>query len=489
MQSPEPLLAGAAGERTPVLKLVKKSGARELTALEREFLSPLLEIQETPPSPTQRQVLWTIIVLVVALLVWAYVGKMSVVSTAPGKFIPDGRVKQVQPLETSIVNAIHVKEGQHVHQGDLLVELDPSISAAEMRANSDKYAFNRLEQARLTAELTHKEMQVDATGQPPATIALEEQTRVARERAHAAKLAVAEATADEKAQALAAARATLQKYQETSAIAAERESSARPLVDTGAISRVDYLQLKQSLAETANDLAAQFKTVDQAKAALAEAEHNVEQIKRDRVADIYDDLNQRVTSEPALKGDLLKSKELYSLKWLRAPVSGVVQRIDLTTIGQVITPAQSIITIVPDGTPLIVEATVTNQDIGYLAVGQPVEVKVDTFPFQKYGSLRGVLEWVSADAEDRNKASNDLDTRTGAQSSEDAQPSTDKPNAGYVYKVHIRTDRAVFFVDREERSIQAGMTVQADIITDRRRVIDFFLSPVTKYLNEGLRVR
>jgi hemolysin D len=495
MLSPELSVAAAAVggaapvEGRPPLKIVKSSRQPELTPLEREFLPPLLEIQETPPSPGQRRLLWTLVSLVAALVIWAWVGKVSIVSTAPGKFIPDGRVKQLQPLETSIVNAIHVKEGQHVHQGELLLELDPSISSAEMQANADKYGFNRLEQARLTAELTHGRPQFAATGQSKERIAMEEQTRRAREQSQAAKLAQAQATVEEKIQALAAAEATLNKYRETTEIAAERESSARPLVDTGAISRIDYLQLKQTLAENTNDLAAQRKTVEQARAAEVEAEHNVEQVKSDRVADIYNDLNQRVTNEPALKGDLDKSKELYALKWLRAPVSGVVQKIDVTTIGQVVTPAQSLVTIVPDGTPLIVEASISNQDIGYVKPGQSVEIKVDTFPFQKYGSLKGTLVWVSADAEDKDTASKDLDTRSGAQANDDSRAAANNPNSGYVYKVHIRTESSQFIVDGAERPIQSGMTVQADIVTDRRRVIDFFLSPVTKYLDEGLKVR
>jgi membrane fusion protein, hemolysin D len=461
-----------------------------LTPAEREFLAPLLEIQETPPSPAQRWVLWTIVGLVAALVTWACVGKLSVVATAPGKFIPDGRVKQLQPLETSIVKAIHVKEGQHVHEGELLVELDPALSSADMQANSDKYGFNRLEQSRLMAELSHKPPDVGDIPQPKSRIVLEERMRRAREQAHEAKLAEARATVDEKTQALAAAEATLEKYEATTSIATEREASARPLVDTGAISRIDYLKLKEDLAENEHDLAAQRKTVEQAKAAELEAQRGIEQIKRDRVADIYGDLNQRVTDEPALKGDLDKSRELYELKWLRAPVSGVVQKLDVTTIGQVVTPAEALVTIVPDGTPLIVEATVTNQDIGYVRVGQPVDVKVDTFPFQKYGSLPGRLIWVSADAEDKGAVSADFDTRTGAQrSADDESRAASNSNASYVYKVHVRTDRSQIRVDGVVQPIQAGMTVQADIVTDRRRVIDFFLSPVVKYLDAGLKVR
>jgi hemolysin D len=496
MPSPEP--QAAVGDKappahggSPKLRLVKPAaGARDLTALEREFLPPLLEIQETPPSPVHRWVLWTLIALVIALVSWSIVGQISIVATAPGKFIPDGRVKEVQPLEASIVKAIHVREGQRVHQGDLLLELDPTLSAAELAASADKYGFNQLEQARLTSELTQAPSQLVSSGQPAARVALEERMRRARQQAHTAKLAAASATVEEKTQALAAAAATLTKYQEMTAIAEERESSARPLVESGAISRVDYLQLKQDLAQNRNDLAAQDKTVQQAQAAVTEATRAVEQVQRDRVADIYGDLDQRVTNEAALKGDLDKSRQLYALKWLRAPVSGLVQKVDVTTVGQVVTPAQSLVTIVPDGTPLIVEATVTNEDIGYVKVGQPVEVKVDTFPFQKYGSLKGTLVSISPDAEEKNAASRDADTRSGANTSSGSQKgSVDTTNAGYVYKVFIHTGQSAFQIRGDNRAVQSGMTVQADITTDRRRVIEFFLSPVMKYMDEGLKVR
>ena len=117
-----------------------------------------------------------------------------------------------------------------------------------------------------------------------------------------------------------------------------------------------------------------------------------------------------------------------------------------------------------------------------------MEVKVDTFPFQKYGSLQGTLTWVSADADDKSAASSDLDARTGVSKSDENRNAAN-PNAGYVYKVHVRTQQSQFMVDGAARPIRSGMTVQADIVTDRRRVIDFFLSPVVKYLDEGLKVR
>ena len=227
LPEPQPRAARAppaSHDEAPKLRLVKPAAQpRELTALEREFLPPLLEIQESPPSPVHRWVLWTLITLVIALVSWSVVGKISIVASAPGKFIPEGRVKEVQPLESSIVKAIHVKEGQRVKRGDLLLELDPTLSAAELAADTDKFGFNQLEQARLTAELTHAPARLADSGQPQARVVLEERMRRAREQVQEAKLAGAKATVEEKTQALAAAAATLRKYQETTAIAERSE--------------------------------------------------------------------------------------------------------------------------------------------------------------------------------------------------------------------------------------------------------------------------
>lgn len=494
MQSPKrlapPIEAPDAPPDSPKFALIKSEvRGRELTPLEREFLPPLLEIQETPPSPVKRWLTGTLIALVIALVAWATVGKVSIVATAPGKFIPDGRLKEIQPLESSIVRAIDVTEGERVHKGQLLIELDPTLSAATLNANAQKYGFNRLEQARLVSELTGRKPDFAGLGEPSSQVLLEERIRGAQERDYAAKLAEAQATIEEKSAALAAAQASLTKYRQLTALAAQQEASARPLVPIGAISRVDYLKLEENLVQNRNDWAAEQKTVEEDRAAETEARKARDQVKRDHLKDLYHDLAQRVADEPNLKGDYDKSRKLYALEWLRSPVDGVVQSVNVTTLGQVVTPAQSLVTIVPDGTPLIVEATVSNNDIGYIKVGQPVQVKVDTFPFQQYGTLTGTLVWISPDAEDRSAISQDIDTRTGALTASPRQAAEHDSNAGFVYKVHIRVPQARFLVNGQYRSVEPGMTVQADILTGRRRVIEFFLSPVVKYLNEGLRVR
>lgn len=478
---------GAGGGKPSEAERQRSARKAPLSPLEQEFLPHLLEIQETPPSPAHRKVMWSIIGLVAVLITWSCIGQIAVVATAPGKFIPDGRIKQIQPLEASTIKTIHVKEGQHVHAGDVLLELDPAISGAALQANSDKYAYNRLEQARLAAELTHAAP--DYRNADPAWVALQESTRAAREAAYTAKRAQAQAQVEEKTHSLAAAQATLTKYRENTAISEERESSARPLVDSGTISRVDYLQLKQELTTNRNDLAAQIKTVDEQRAALQEAQKHLAEVEHDHQADVYGQLSDKVANEPALKADMEKSRELYALKWLKAPVDGWVQKINVTTVGGVVNPAQTLMTIVPDSTPLVVEAMLSNDDIGYVKVGQPVELKVDTFPFQKYGTLKGTLVWVSPDAEEKSSASVSDENGASGNQPEKAIQNVKSVKDGYVYKVRIQAKPAEFIVDGKPAQLQAGMTVQADIATDRRRVIEFLLSPVVKYLDEAATVR
>jgi hemolysin D len=469
----------------PALKLVK-SALDDLTPQEREFLPHLLEIEETPPSPVQRGVLWTILALVGVAIAWSCIGEISVVSTAQGKFIPDGRVKQIQPMETSVVKAIHVKEGQHVKAGEVLLELDPTINAAELQSSSRQLGINRMEQARLAAELGNTAPKYAGAPEEPGLVALQENLRRSREATYASKLAEAEALVSEKESALAGAQATLRKYEELTELSKQREEDARPLLTTGALSRLDYMQVKQDLVTNLNDFAAQAKAVEQARHARTEVMHQLDGVRHGRATDIYTDLDKKIYDASSLVGSVDKARQLYDLKWLRSPVDGLVQRVDVTTTGGVVTPAQSLVTIVPDGTPIIVEASLSNEDVGYVRLGQDVEIKVDTFPFQKYGTLKGKLVWISPDAEEKNQGG---DSGNGNTSNSKSAPDPKAAKSTYMYKVHVQPEKTMFIVDGMPTPIQVGMTVQTDITTDHRKIVEFFLSPLIKYLDEGLKVR
>jgi len=161
-----------------------------------------------------------------------------------------------------------------------------------------------------------------------------------------------------------------------------------------------------------------------------------------------------------------------------------VQNLSISTVGAVVTPAQTIATIVPGDTPLIVEAVLSNTDIGHVHTDQRVELKIDTYPFQKYGTLAGRVVWISPDAEPRMSGSPDPTEASGPNA-----PASVPGKSGLMYRIRIKPDHSALLTNAVTRPLAAGMTVQAEIITDRRRIIEFFLAPILKSLDEGLKVR
>jgi hypothetical protein len=192
-----------------------------------------------------------------------------------------------------------------------------------------------------------------------------------------------------------------------------------------------------------------------------EARKNLDAFKREREKGIIGDIVEREKTISAMEGEVIKAKKRYELEQLCSPVDGTVHGISSYTIGGVVTPAQPIVTIVPDGTPLIVEAMALNKDIGFLKVGQEAEVKFDTFPFQKYGTIKERVSSISPDAFEDEKL-------------------------GSVYKIRAELEKLSLMVDGRNGPVSPGMTVAVEVKTGKRRIIEFFLSPIVKYAKESL---
>jgi hemolysin D len=209
----------------------------------------------------------------------------------------------------------------------------------------------------------------------------------------------------------------------------------------------------------------------------------------ERKSELLKELNQNATARPDLQRSSEKARELHALKWLRAPVSGYVQSVSVTNTGGVVTPAQPLVSIVPDDTPLEMEASLSNEDVGYVQVGQPVDVKIDTYPYQRYGTVRGTLTAISPDAERRETSA--ANNAAGLSRTDvDTRPDPSAQRAAPTYRVRVAIDmKTVPLINGQPARLLPGMSGQADIKTDRRKIYEFFLSPVVKHLDEGTRVR
>lgn len=437
--------------------------------LEYEFLPPSLEIETTPPSPVRRALIWIIFGLTISAFVWAYFGKVDEVAVARGKVIPDGRVKVIQPMETGVIKAIHVQEGQMVKEGQLLIELDPTIKQADVESSAKALSIHAADKERLIAELKGettggRQWAIGNKNKAKGINEFQKKLKDARESEYKSKEEALRLVIAQKDNALQASEAILKKLEKTSAILIEQEAAYRKLYEKDFIARADLLEKQKEFHTTVNEFEAQKKIVKQAIDSLDEAKKNLETLKKEREKALLTDIVEKEKNIIAIEGEAIKAKKRYELEKLCSPVSGTVHGIASYTIGGVVTPAQPIVTIVPDGTPLVVEAMALNKDIGFLKEGQKAEVKLDTFPFQKYGTIKGKVVSISPDAFEDEKM-------------------------GPVYKIKIEMERLYIAVDSKKVPVSPGMAVSVEVKTNKRRIIEFFLSPIVKYADESLTLR
>lgn len=436
---------------------------------ETQFLPAALALQETPVSPAPRMAMWLLIGFALIALAWAILGRMDVVATIQGRIVPDDRSKVVQPMETATVQAIRVTDGQQVQAGDVLIELDATSTAADSHRTASDLAAARLQAARAQAML-----QALASGKLPslARVAAATPERWAQEQRllegqygeYQAKLASIDANIARRSAELASTREIVDKLAQTAPIARQQALDLKDLADKNFISRHGYLQKEQARIEQEGDLATQRSRIHELEAALREgqSQHAALVAETRRVA--LDALGEAEQKTAGLGQDLIKAESRGKLMTLTAPVAGTVQQLAVHTVGGVVTPAQQLLVIVPRDNPLEVEAFIENKDIGFVNVGQEAEVKVETFPFTKYGTIHAMLSQVSHDAVNDDKK-------------------------GLVYSSRVKLDRATMQVDGKTVRLTPGMAVTVEVKTGSRRVIEYFLSPLMQYKDESLRER
>ncbi len=451
---------------------------------DHEFLPAALEIMEKPPSPGLRWLLLSLCALFTLALLWSIVGKIDVIATAGGKVIPAGNVKVVQPVEIGSVRAIHVRNGQHVEAGQLLVELDSTLAGADEAAASAGLLTSELQSARNAALLAHLEGRPAHFAPPPGTapeIARTQQQFIATaiaeyEGQHAS---LVQRRAQHRAD-LAAAEAEIAKLEQTLPLVDQQISAREELTGKGYFSKLKLLEYQQLRVEHVQNLAVQRANALRARAQMADADAQLSQLRgtfgRTAVAQLVEGQDRsRIGRE-----EVTKSVRRREYQALRAPVSGTVQQLAVNTVGGVVQPAQPLLVIVPDNAQPVVEAHILNRDIGFIRVGQPVRVKLEAYPFTDYGIVPGVVETISRDAIDMSQPGQ------SAQRDEQGRPPEQQ---GLVYAARIRLLKRTIRVRGQDQVIGPGLAVQAEIVTGRRRIIQYLLSPIAKTMDEAGRER
>jgi len=456
---------------------------------ETAFLPATLEVVETPPSPIGRAIGATIIAVFCVALIWACLGAVDMVATAPGKIVPSGRTKTVQPFEAGVVRAIRVRDGASVKAGDVMIELDPTISAADVEHARSDFVGAELEVARLRAALAGPTDSVAGftppTGADEGLVETHRRFLATQTAEHEARIAEIDGQLAQKVAERGTITAMIAKIEAIIPPLQERVNVRQFLYERQVGTKLIYLSEFQDLVGQQHELMVQQSRRREADAAIEALTETRSKAEAEYRRILFDELTKAEQKAAGLAQDVIKAERKAKLQILTAPIDGIVQQLVVHTIGGVVTPAQPLAIVVPRDSELEIEAMVLNRDIGFVFAGQDAEIKVDAFNFTRYGLLHGRVQSISRDAIARDR--NEEPSRAAPTG---AQGATGEPNGQeLVYVARVVLDRAQMEIEGGPVQLLPGMAGTVEIRTGCRRIFCYLFFPLLRYRQEFLRVR
>jgi hemolysin D len=448
---------------------------------ELEFLPAALELQESPPSPVGRFFMWAVMAMVVVAILWSIFGRIEIVAVAPGKIIPSGQVKVIQAGNIGRVKAIHVSDGDTVRAGQPLIELDPTLAEADRQRLESDWIASTLELLRWRAysqwmntgkagTVTAAAVDTSALGSgaelvvPESSLALQRsllEQSIAQQRS---KIASIDQTLLRRRAEAESTRQILEKLKQTLPLVTQRADSLKKLSEQNMVARNTYLEVEQERIESLQDLAAQEANLSSTSAAINELIEQRQLALAESRSEAFERIEELEKQNRSQRQELIKASDFAGDQVLTSPVDGVVQQLKVHTIDGVVTPAEPLLVVVPKDQILEVEARVLNKDIGFVRAGQEVTIKVESFPFTRYGVISGEVTSVSRDAIADEKLE-------------------------LYYAARVRVAKSTMLVDGVDVLLSPGMAVTAEVTTGTRRLIEYVLSPVMEHVKEGGRER
>jgi hemolysin D len=425
-------------------------------------------VLETPPNPLGRSVLWVIMGFLTLALAWACLGEVDVVAVAQGRVIPDGRIKTIQAPDQGVVRAVYVRDGQRVAEGEPLIEMDPTVSAAEVERAREALLVAQIDRTRAQALLDHangRRIQIvwpdgldqDARSTQDAIVA----ARIAEHRARRAGLAQDRA---QRAADRAMVAADIERIDQQLPLAEQQLQSFRSLEARGFAPRLRVAEVEERTIGMRQDRVIRRAELQRAAAAEGSAATQLAGLDAQFRREALDAFNEADATARLRQEEWTIAEDRNRRTLLTAPAAGIVQQLQVHTVGAVVRPADALLVIVPDGSTLVVDTMVLNRDAGFVREGQAVRVKLEAFPFTRYGVVDGTLTFLSRDA-------------------------IQDENLGLVFPARVELSQFSINVGGRATPLSAGLAATAEIRTGRRRIIEFLLSPLQRRVQEAGRER
>jgi membrane fusion protein, adhesin transport system len=423
-------------------------------------------------GPPRRATLLLVIIVLMfsAGIAWAGWAELDEVTRGEGQVIPAGRNQVVQSLEGGIVEDILVRAGDHVAQGDVLLRIDDTGFSSDLGELVAKEASLKTKLVRLRHELAGDttappEFPADLRELAPETVAAELELYEMRRRSLHGQRYVLEERVQQRRRELAEIAVNQQRLHTNLALAREEEALKEPLAERGVVPRTDVIRLQREIADLEGELAGSKEQRPRLEAAIREAEGQVEELELRFREEAQAEFSQATAEFSIVRETMRSARDRVVRTEIRAPVSGIVNKLNVNTIGGVVSAGENLVEIVPVEDLLRVEVKVRPSDIAFVHPNQPALVKISAYDFSIYGGLQGAVEKISADT------SVDEDTRE------------------VFYLVTVRTEDSELGTGEQALSIIPGMVASVDIMTGKKTVLDYLLKPINRARQEALRER
>lgn len=404
--------------------------------------------------------------LIVLTLIWASWAELDNVTRGEGRIISSVQNQMVQAAEGGVILRRFVSENTTVAEGEVLFEIDPVDASSELNRIAQRLAGLDIKELRLRAEIEGTEFVVPAelNARSP-MVALTEQSLFAARRAElAGQLAVLEQRLQQRGQDLRSAESTAGTAERTAGFLEEEIAVVEPLVKDNIAPATRLLELQRQLEQARGERDRAAVGIEQARSGMAELETEIENARANYRLRAMDELNTVVAEQSELREALPSLEERVSRTVIRAPMEGIVSRLNFRTPGGFVNTGDVILELVPTGEALIVEAKIMPQDISRIRVDDAVRIRLSTYDSAKYGSVDGRVIRISPDAV--------VDEQNGGMSH---------------YLVDVAIEGGLRLETGELVTFIPGMTATVDVLSGKRTVLEYFWQPIARVQELALR--
>lgn len=447
------------------LRAEKERAKDFIPTREADFLPAALEVAERPVSPTARVTAWILLSGLAITIAWTVFGKVDVVASAPGSLIPTGNTKVIQSPGQGVVRAIYVRNGDVVHKGQALLDLDPTLTTADLAQAEKALATAELDIARNRAiadALSGQGLHFVAPQGTSPDVADTQRRLIAAQLAEidatTASLASARQSAVSDAQG---ARAQVSRLSDTVPILDRQIARMTALDAKGYAPGQRLLELQRQRRQEAGDREVAVTQISRGMAEAGKLDQQIRETREQARRTALADLAKAEGDAILRREEVTKARQMSRFQRLVAPVDGTVQQLDVHTVGGVVEAAKPLMNVVPARGGLEVEAKILNKDVGFVRVGQDAAVKLEAFPFTRYGSVPGRVRSISRDA-------------------------VQDKDLGLVYIATVTLDRTFIDADEQRYALASGLAGTVDVRTGTRSIISYLLSPLeTSFAQAG----